>query len=58
MFTIISETNGTKTTCKNEAHVKRILRIIVKQYGGRTALKGIYIEDPLGKMWYAEDIEL
>ncbi len=55
MFTIINSNNGQQTTCKSEAHVKRILRNVERKHG-RAALKGMYIEDPRGEMWYAEDI--
>ena len=58
MFKITNSNNGQQTTCQSVAHVKRILRNIVKGYGGRQSLKGIYIEDPNGGMWYAEDMQL
>lgn len=55
MYTILSE-NGQQTTCKDMAHVKRVLKIVVKHYG-REELKGLYVwkqgaKDPL----FAKDL--
>jgi hypothetical protein len=58
MFTITNSNTGQTTTCKTEGQVKRILRNIVKNYGGRAALKGIYISHPKSGEWYATHLEL
>lgn len=44
MYTLRNSKTGATTICKDKAHAKRILRTIVKNYGGREALKGIYID--------------
>ena len=44
MYTIRNSNTGQQTTCKNKAHLIRVLRNIVAFYGGRAALQGIYVD--------------
>jgi hypothetical protein len=61
MFVIRNETNGQQTTCRDWAHVKRILRLVVKRSGlsKRQALAGIYVDAPGERdPFYAVDLSL
>lgn len=58
MIKITNSNQDTEITVKTEAAVKRILRKIVKHYGGRKSLKGIYIHHPKAGTFYAENMEL
>lgn len=58
MITIRNTNTGATMTVKTPAEVKRVLRQIVKQYGGRKALNGIYIDHPKAGTFFAQDMEL
>lgn len=46
MITIRNTNTGAMMTVKTLAKTKEVLRTIVKNYGGRQALNGIYIDMP------------
>lgn len=58
MFTITNTNTNEETKVKTQSEVKKALRKIVKDNGGRQALKGVYIYHPKSGTWYAQDITL